>query len=185
MSQQFNKGIELHKIAADVRDGLRPVMQYIYFANGFAYATNANILIKAKLSEISTLSKESIANLDNVLLHYSLFEQILKFDSIKVENNHIICKIEGVLHEASFNLVKNGDYYTYPDAEQVVCDYKAKQNSTKNPCYDSKEMSLLLNTLRSCIETTIIDLEFKENYYTFIHVPNYETFGLLIQKFKG
>lgn len=182
--QQFNKGVKLHKIAAGMRDKYRPVMEFIFFAKGFAYTTNTHILIKAKLSEISTLSEESISNLDNVLLHYSLFDQILKYDSLKVENNQIICKKQGFCHEVIFNLIKNGDNFTYPDAEKVISYYKAKKHSTDSPRYDSHNLSLLLKTLRSCIKTPTIVLEFKANYCTFINVTNHETFGLLMQHYK-
>lgn len=68
-------------------DIYRPHFNYIYFKNGFAYATDAHILIKAKLSEISSFNDAQIAMLENKCLHYSLFYKLLQFNIVEVVND--------------------------------------------------------------------------------------------------
>ena len=51
----FNKGIKLHLACAN--NLIRPVMNCIYFKDGYAIASNGMILIKACLNEICNFIK--------------------------------------------------------------------------------------------------------------------------------
>lgn len=50
----FNPDFKLHKACAD--DEYRPAFSYVYFRNGYAYATNAHIAVRAKVEDISNIA---------------------------------------------------------------------------------------------------------------------------------
>ena len=57
----FNRGLRMD--LACENDSFRPVFSYIHFKDGYAYASDAHILVKNNLSECSTFTDEEIASL--------------------------------------------------------------------------------------------------------------------------
>lgn len=50
--KNFDKSYPLY-LACGLKDTFREVMHYIMFSNGYAYATDSHILVKARLTDIS------------------------------------------------------------------------------------------------------------------------------------
>lgn len=78
----FDPAFRLHELCAD--DDLRPAFQYVHFMNGYAYATDAHVLIRANINEISDFKDEEIAMLDHKCIHARLFRQIIQRRVIKI-----------------------------------------------------------------------------------------------------
>ena len=58
--KNFNKDFPLWK-ACGLKDNIRTGMHYISFANGYAYATDSHILVKARLTDISDFDEMDLA----------------------------------------------------------------------------------------------------------------------------
>ena len=78
----FNKGIKLHLACAN---DLRPVMNCIYFKDGYAIASNGMILIKACLNEICNFSGEEKELLEGKLISAKNFKEIIKHTIIEIQ----------------------------------------------------------------------------------------------------
>lgn len=83
----FYKEYKLHKACAS--DDLRPAMHYICFKDGYAYATDAHIAVRANLHAICALSDEEIAKLNGHLIHKSQYEMLLKYSTIEIGDGTI------------------------------------------------------------------------------------------------
>ena len=71
------------------KDDLRPVMQCIYFdADGYAWSTDAYILIKHKVLDSDIIDKE---NLIGKMIHKDVFAKIIKYNTIQATNEGILC----------------------------------------------------------------------------------------------
>ncbi len=73
--RNFNKKYPLWKACGD--DEIRTGMHYISFANGYAYATNSHILVRARLTDISNFDEQDLSLLDGKFIHGKLFKEIL------------------------------------------------------------------------------------------------------------
>lgn len=67
------------------KDKLRPELQYIHFKNGYAYASDAYVLIKQPLS-LSHIQEPE--NLEGKAIHSSIFKEIRKM-------KHVVCTPDG------------------------------------------------------------------------------------------
>lgn len=83
----FYKEFKLHKACAN--DDFRPAMHYVCFKDGYAYATDAHIAVRANLHAISALSDDDIAKLNGHLIHKSQYEQLLKYSAIEIGDGTI------------------------------------------------------------------------------------------------
>jgi len=83
----FFKEFKLHKACAN--DEIRPAMQYVCFKNGYAYATDAHIAVRARLTDICALGEEEISKLNGHLIHKSQYEQLLKYSTIEIGDGTI------------------------------------------------------------------------------------------------
>ena len=76
----FYKEFKLHKACAN--DEFRPAMHYICFRNGYAYATDGHIAVRASLDAICALSEEERNKLNGYLIHKKQYEMLLKYSTI-------------------------------------------------------------------------------------------------------
>ena len=81
----FNKGIKLHLACENYL--IRPVMNCIYFKDGYAIASNGKILIKACLNEICNFSEEEKELLEGKLISAKNFKEIIKHTIIEIEED--------------------------------------------------------------------------------------------------
>lgn len=77
----------LHLACSD--DPCRPVMQYIFFENGYAYATNGHIAVKQSLDDYcDVIEKEK---LNGHAIYKTAFAQILKFPMAVATEEGVEC----------------------------------------------------------------------------------------------
>ena len=108
---------------------LPPILQYIYFKDGFAYASNAHILVKNKLTEITErISEDELAILDGKLIHKSIFKKILVHEKIQITGTGIVCKTPFFSIEYKFS---SDDNLKYPNAE-LILQKALKNNGSAN-----------------------------------------------------
>lgn len=100
----FYKAYKLHKACSD--GNLRPAMQYIAFKNGYAYATNAFVAVRADLRDISALSPEEIQKLNGYAIHKDQYAELLKFNEIEVRDGSIVAKGATENAQTIFTLTK-------------------------------------------------------------------------------
>ena len=80
----------LHKVCVSDKDGeLRPEMLAVHFIGGFAYATNAHVLIKSSLDYHQAINSDK---LDGKSIHKDNFKEILKFEIAECCEDGISCR---------------------------------------------------------------------------------------------
>lgn len=135
--RNFNKKYPLWK-ACGFHDDFRTEMHYISFANGYAYATDSYILVRARLTDISNFDEQDLSLLDGKFIHGKLFKEILNCkgnvtitaDAIIVERNE---------SKISYLLVTG---IKFPECEKAMAGSEITE--------DKKEFGIkakLLNTL--------------------------------------
>lgn len=168
----FNPDFKLHKACTD--DDLRPAMAYVYFKNGYAYATNAHIAVRAKIEDISNIDPRDIEALNGKALHYKQFELLLKHDSMEVEGNDI--KMLNIGDNLTTTITLRDDI-VFPNVDKVLENAEAgfRENPpTIDPCINiallNKLCAALGNSnkkagLRFCGLGKGILVKFAENEY--------------------
>lgn len=168
----FNPDFKLHKACAD--DERRPAFSYVYFKNGYAYATNAHIAVRAKIEDISNIDPIDIEALNGKALHYKQFELLLKHDSMEVEGNDI--KMLNIGDNLTTTITLRDDI-VFPNVDKVLEDAEAgfRENPpTIDPCINiallNKLCAALGNSnknagLRFCGLGKGILVKFAENEY--------------------
>lgn len=124
----FFKAFKLHKACAD--DLLRPAMQYVAFKNGYAYATNSFVAVKANLRDISALGYEDIQKLNGYAIHKDQYAELLKFSEIEVLDGSIVAKGANQNVQTIFTLTKIDENsndkrpgaFRFPNVESVIAD---------------------------------------------------------------
>ncbi|GAE83370.1 hypothetical protein [Bacteroides reticulotermitis] len=163
----FNKGIALHLVCST--DQLRVVMQCIYFKDGYAYASNGHVLIKANMSEISSFSDAEISNLDGKFLHGDSFKEIVKCDVAKISDDGFICS-----NSHSETLYKFVMHEKYPNADKIFADHK--NNALNKICVNP----LLLYLLQKAVNSSTVILEFDQDYLAvLVRFVNQESGGYM------
>lgn len=98
-------------------DDLRPVMSNIYFENGFLYATDAHIAIKQSL-RLHQFEDSEIEILNGKMIHRKQFMEIYKHDLIRVEEDGILCRSNGIKVKYLWSDSDN----KFPSVEKVLQD---------------------------------------------------------------
>jgi len=86
----FDKNIQMHLCCSE--DSYRPVFEYIYFKDGFAIATDALVLVKNKLTEISTFDDKQLQLLEEKFIHHRVYREILKSSFVEIKEDGFLCK---------------------------------------------------------------------------------------------
>ena len=125
----FNKQYQLHK-ACD-KSGMRPALEHIFFKNGYAYASDSHIAVRAKVADITdNLDETSIDLLNGYAIHSDDFQKLLKYDSIIIEKEGVI-RIEDGSFKISIALKrivegedpKDSTEVRSMDFEKVICNH--------------------------------------------------------------
>ena len=117
----FNKDVHMHKACG--RNNLRLSMQYIFFHNGYAVASDGGILVKNRLSEMSTLDEAQIDMLEGKFLHWKNYREILGWKEIRVSEDGIECRSKDISRSAIFRF--GADDLVYPDYEKTIAEAEA------------------------------------------------------------
>ena len=86
--RNFSKSVKLYDITAN--DELRPAMQCVCFKDGYAYATEAHMLIKAKIEDICNFDPEEIAILEGKMVSGASLKRICSHNEIQVTNDGFV-----------------------------------------------------------------------------------------------
>ena len=132
----FYKEYKLHKACAN--DDIRPSMQYICFKDGYAYATDAHIAVRASLQAICALSDEETAKLNGYLIHKSQYEMLLKYSTIEIGEGTITLIYPESKASNTIKLVKlampgdgeevlKDNAIRYPDVDKIINDDLSKE----------------------------------------------------------
>ncbi|WP_300440650.1 hypothetical protein [Christiangramia sp.] len=85
--EKFNFKTNLHMIAGT--NDLRPIMHYIYFKDGYAWVTDAHVLIKQHLDHHKVLNPE---NLNGKAIHRRVFQMVKqKFEVVTATEEGLRC----------------------------------------------------------------------------------------------
>lgn len=120
----FNKSIQMH-LACAANDDFRPEMEHIYFQDGFAYASDAHVLVRNDLSICSSIPAEQIEILNGKMLHRDAYKEILKYDIIDISEEGIQCK-KG--NNTAFFYFNTSSDLKYPKVKELI--YEVTRAST-------------------------------------------------------
>lgn len=71
-------------------DKVRPVLEYVYFENGYAYASNAHILVRIPIVYITTLDDDSNNLLNGHGIHGPLMKYLADLWPLKVQKEIVV-----------------------------------------------------------------------------------------------
>lgn len=164
--KNFIKTVKLHKICEE--NYMHPVFAYIHFENGYAYATNGRVLVKAKLSDICYLDdEEMLAKLNGKSLHLKQFQSLLNLDEItEITDEAITAAAEGYKVSFKFKDIK------YPNAEKVFEDfYKSGKNPVGKIMFYPKLLKLLGEVMPTLSKGVIFEFGEHNNSAVLVRYP--------------
>lgn len=129
IKNNFDKKVQMH-LACLKGDEFHKDLECVYFNNGFAYATNQQILVKNRISEICGLEPHEIEALNGKFLHADFYKEMLKYDSIMIAEDGIECTKGD--NKAFFYFSK---FEKFPNAEKVL------SNALNKPAVPLSEVS--------------------------------------------
>lgn len=122
---RFNFKAQLHRACA--KDDLHPVMCYIHFKDGYAYATDSKVLVRSRLWEHCSVI--DAANLNGHALHRDSFAQIIKYSNAQATEGGVKCWDSG--GKEAFFPYADLTGLKIPDFEFVLADIKPTEASVR------------------------------------------------------
>ncbi len=152
------------------RDELKPDLQYVFFEEGYIWATNGVILARQSLKAIHGFSKEEVDMLEGKRLHSSVFKAILGHYIIEIKEDRIDAHLGTEIIS-----------YWYSKNQDKAPDYKHAVRSSvefSNPVSQIGINAKLISTVDKIMVYNMegyISLTFTEqNKAIFIGTPNYK-----------
>jgi len=130
MKTKTNFKIRLNLFCSQEKYMPREALKCVYFKDGFAYATDAHILIKHKLSSEDCINYEF---LEDKCIHGTIFAQLLKADIIEATETGILA--DGELFPYAENIGK------FPNVEMAM---PAKVEQVEQIVLNPKELNTIL-----------------------------------------
>ena len=146
-------------------DGTRPPLEYVYFENGYAYATNAHILVRVPMCYVATFNDDAIHHLEGHGIHGSLLKRLVSLWPLRVETEEIIDK-DGKEVEMVYIYAYDGENeirVTLTNPEQVQppkMDEMFVISGEREPVHKVGLSQKMLNRLTSALGTPKIKMEF-------------------------
>lgn len=100
-------------------DDLRPVLQNIYFNDGYAVATDCHVIVKQSLKE-HAFTEDEIKIMNGKFIHKQVFNEIFRFDVVKVTEDGFNCIKKQVKVLISFSEVDG----KYPISDKIFDNLK-------------------------------------------------------------
>lgn len=119
MSKKQKRNFKTPLHLACSSDELRPVFGFVFFENGYAYATNGHIAIKQSLEYCDVVNCQE---LNNHAIHSSAFAQIIKYPMAVATQEGIECsdqKVKVLFRYTDMELIR-------PKLEECVKDLKCE-----------------------------------------------------------
>lgn len=110
----LTRGFRLPMHLAASKDGLRPAMTCVSFKDGYMYATDARVAVKAKVSEFTDFDEAEIAILNGRLIDAQIFKILYKTPFLEVTKDGILDKEKSILYMFKDNGFK------YPNVDAVI-----------------------------------------------------------------
>ena len=154
----FNRSIRLDAICS--KDDFRIEMGFISFQDGKAIATNAYCLVVAKISEISTFTKEEIEKLNGKFIHRENFKLLIKEDFVQITDDGFLC-----ISDNRKQLIYFSEVEKYPDWKPLFVETRC---SLSKFGIDPKK----LLGLQSCLPYKKAKVEFGENERSVIFISD-------------
>lgn len=76
-------------------DDLRPIMQHVFFDDGFLICTDGHILLKQSLKQ-NIFYDEEISIMNGKYLHRNAFDEVFRYDMVTVSEDGFTCRKGGV-----------------------------------------------------------------------------------------
>ena len=152
----FKKDFQLWKACAT--DIIRPVMEYILFKDGYAYASDSHILVRVPLDECTTFEEDQRSLLDGCLIHKSMLKYIVGFDIVRVEKSEdgaVYLEARTGENTVKVQLGKNGDVLMYPNAEEIL-----KGSDDRTPIQKIGFNPKFIASLTAALGTDLLRFEF-------------------------
>ena len=113
--KNFSKSVQMHLACA--KDDIRLEMCCIYFKGIYAYATDAVILVRNSLLEMSNFDEADIQALDGKYLPADFYKEIIKYDDCLISEEGIECH-KG--DDKAFFYFKEFEGGKYPNVDAVL-----------------------------------------------------------------
>lgn len=159
-------------------DWVRPISKYIYFKDGYAYATDSHILVKNKLQECSSFTEEEIERLNGKFISAKAYKSIITFDTVNITDTGFECYMDE----------QQRVIYTfcYPDGKYPNCDSVIEHNgqeSKEGITQISIDPDLLLRLKKSMFNFEKSYMRLSKDKYCFVVRGNEsESIGLIMLK---
>lgn len=121
----------LHKATGN--DDLRPVFRHVIFKDGYAYATDANILVRQSLKYINI---EGFENLEGKKIHAEIFRRIYNERNVFVRAYPDYIEMQYLLFGTSVKFSYSTDDNKTPNFKAVIPDISDKK-SLPTPDYSA------------------------------------------------
>lgn len=115
----FYPTYKLHECADKDHDTL----SFIHFENGYAYASNAHVAVRAKIEYISTFNEDEVALLEGKSIGCREFKALLEYEDVRIEEHGFRVNDDRTPLFFGFNRQQE---FKFPDAENIVEQTKAK-----------------------------------------------------------
>ena len=79
----FLKKFKLYDVCSD--DG-RENLEYVHFINGYAYASDAHIIVRVPLSVCTSFSEDEYKKLNGYSIHFSLLKMLMQFEVVNIDD---------------------------------------------------------------------------------------------------
>ena len=165
---KINKNFKIWKAIKE--DEFRPAMEFIHFRNGYAYASDAHILVKIPINELMDFSldiertpEENLAILDGYSIHAKVWQHlagvkgVIKLFPPQYENELPFFSVDidsGGAQVVRFPVAKK-DFYKVPDFDGVLKPEANTETISKIGISIS-----LLNNLAQALGAENLKLEF-------------------------
>ena len=178
----FDPAYKLHMCCAE--DGMRPVMEYVHFIGGYAYATNSYVMVRAKIADISNFTEEEIAMLDNKSIHGHLFRQLIQRRRVQVTPDGFVWdgergdmtqlfKFHNINEDRRMQLDGFGNDLKIPNFDAIIDDSFA---SNTLPCENIGIRVALVEEISRAMNTNELAFYFKGNNRTIHVLPSYRAY---------
>ncbi len=151
----FYPQYKLHECADSSLDAL----SFIHFENGYAYASNSKVAVRAKIEYISTFKGEELDMLENKSIGMKEFKALLEYEDVRVEEHGFRVNSERTPLFFGFNRQQE---FKFPDAENIVEQTKAKLASADSVNTTGLNVTLL-NKLSKAMGETLFRFDFNGN----------------------
>ena len=159
-------------------DFFRPIFNYVYFKDGYAYASDSHILVKNKLKECSSFAEEEIERLNGKFISSKAYKAILAFYTVNITETGFECFMDEQ-QRVIYPFCEPG--VKYPNFDSVI-EHKV-QESNEGITQISIDPYLLLRLKKSMFNFEKSYMRLSKDKYCFVVRGNEsESIGLIMLK---